>query len=106
MHLNRLESEGKFPRRVQLGAGTVAWVAEEIDAFVAAKLAERDKAEEFVHVSRLPPQWQFAPLLSDNARIELNRLSLKLVRCTDQAECDKIAARMAEIEKLPPVTEK
>lgn len=36
--------------------------------------------------------------MTDKERIELNRLSHKLVRCTDQAECDRIAARMAEIE--------
>lgn len=47
-----------------------------------------------------------APSLPDKLRIELNRLSLALSRCVDQAECDKIEARMREIEKLPTITAK
>jgi hypothetical protein len=42
-----------------------------------------------------------APSLPDRARIELSRLSLALSRCVDQAECDRIMARMREIERLP-----
>jgi prophage regulatory protein len=42
MHLDRMEKAGKFPKRVRLGAGTVAWVEGEIDAFMACKIAERD----------------------------------------------------------------
>ena len=40
-HLDRLEKDGKFPQRVRLSSRTVAWVEEEIDAHLAAKLAER-----------------------------------------------------------------
>jgi hypothetical protein len=36
--------------------------------------------------------------LPDKLRIELNRLSMALSRCADQAECDRIMARMLEIE--------
>ena len=44
IHVDRLEKAGKFPRRVQLGGNTVAWVEDEIDAHLAAKVAERDAA--------------------------------------------------------------
>jgi hypothetical protein len=50
------------------------------------------------------PMTTRAPLassLTDKARIELNRLSMALSRCADQAECDRIMARMRE--KLPPL---
>jgi predicted DNA-binding transcriptional regulator AlpA len=39
--VDRLEAEGKFPRRVQISPGRVGWLAEEIDAHVAAKIANR-----------------------------------------------------------------
>jgi prophage regulatory protein len=42
MHVDRLEKAGKFPRRIRLGAATVVWIEAEIDAFMAAKLAERE----------------------------------------------------------------
>lgn len=38
----RLEKAGKFPKRVHVSASRVAWVASEIDDFIAAKIAERD----------------------------------------------------------------
>jgi prophage regulatory protein len=41
MHVDRLEKQGKFPRRVHLGPATVAWVEEEIDQMLADKVAER-----------------------------------------------------------------
>lgn len=37
--------------------------------------------------------------LPDKLRIELNHLSMALSRCADQAECDRIMARMREIER-------
>ena len=40
-HVDRLEAEGKFPRRVHISERRVGWVAEEIDAHVAAKIANR-----------------------------------------------------------------
>jgi prophage regulatory protein len=43
-HIARLEQQGKFPRRVLLGPGRVGWVREEVEAWVRARIAERDKA--------------------------------------------------------------
>ena len=40
-HIRRLETAGKFPRRVHLGANRVAWVETEIDDWLASKLKER-----------------------------------------------------------------
>jgi prophage regulatory protein len=39
--LDRLEAAGKFPRRVHISERRVGWVAEEIDAYMAAKIANR-----------------------------------------------------------------
>lgn len=41
-HILRLEKEGKFPRRVQVGPNRVAWVEAEVEAWIAARVAERD----------------------------------------------------------------
>ena len=41
-HTARLESEGKFPKRVRLGTGRVAYVESEIDAWIAERIASRD----------------------------------------------------------------
>jgi prophage regulatory protein len=38
----RLEREGKFPKRV-LGAGRIAWVESEIDAYIKKLVEERDR---------------------------------------------------------------
>jgi hypothetical protein len=40
-----------------------------------------------------------AKTLPDKLRIELNRLSMALSRCMDQAKCDGITARIREIEE-------
>jgi prophage regulatory protein len=39
--IDRLEAAGKFPRRVHISERRVGWVAEEIDAHIAAKIANR-----------------------------------------------------------------
>ena len=39
--LDRLEAAGKFPRRVHISERRVGWVAAEIDAHVADKVANR-----------------------------------------------------------------
>lgn len=39
----RLEKDERFPRRVPLGQGRVAWVESEVDQWVAAQVAARDK---------------------------------------------------------------
>lgn len=41
-HIGRLEAAGKFPKRVNLGPGRVAWVLSEVDAWVSERIAERD----------------------------------------------------------------
>jgi prophage regulatory protein len=42
-HLARLEREGKFPRRVLIGAGRIGgYIEAELDAWIEAKIAERD----------------------------------------------------------------
>jgi prophage regulatory protein len=40
-HVDRLEAEGSFPKRVRISSCRVGWVVEEIDAHVAAKIASR-----------------------------------------------------------------
>lgn len=42
--LLRLEAAGKFPKRVRIGAHSVAWLASEIEAHVTALAAEREVA--------------------------------------------------------------
>jgi prophage regulatory protein len=43
-HIDRLEKAGKFPKRVRPSANRVAWVEDEIDDWLKAKVAERDNA--------------------------------------------------------------
>jgi prophage regulatory protein len=41
VHIDRLEKAGKFPKRVRLGANTVAWVRAEIEALKSTQIAAR-----------------------------------------------------------------
>jgi prophage regulatory protein len=41
VHLNRLEAAGQFPRKVPLGANTVAWIEAEVDDWIAERIARR-----------------------------------------------------------------
>jgi prophage regulatory protein len=47
-HLSRLERDGRFPKRVILSADSngahrrVGWIAEEVDAWLADRIARRD----------------------------------------------------------------
>lgn len=41
-HTARLEKEGRFPKRVRLGTGRVAYVAEEIEAWIQARINDRN----------------------------------------------------------------
>ena len=44
--IGRLEGEGKFPKRMRLGIGRysrVAWIESEVEAWMEARIAERDK---------------------------------------------------------------
>lgn len=43
-HIDRLEAEGRFPRRVRLGVSRVAWVEDEVTAWIADRVAERDRS--------------------------------------------------------------
>jgi len=43
-HIARLEASGQFPKRVRLGACRVAWVAEEVQAWIDERVAIRDAA--------------------------------------------------------------
>ena len=43
--LLRWELQGRFPRRIRLGASSIAWPVAEIDAWIDARTAER----EFIH---------------------------------------------------------
>lgn len=40
-HTARLEAKGQFPKRVRLGTGRVAYVEDEIDAWVQTKIDDR-----------------------------------------------------------------
>ena len=44
-HIRRLEEQGLFPKKVYLGPKSVAWIDEEVDAWVKARVAERDARE-------------------------------------------------------------
>jgi len=39
----RLMSQNRFPRPIKLGPRAVAWVEEEVDAWIEARIAERDQ---------------------------------------------------------------
>ena len=41
-HLRRLEAKGSFPKRIRIGANRVAWVRQEIDSWIEARLNERN----------------------------------------------------------------
>jgi prophage regulatory protein len=45
MHIDRLEKAGRFPRRVRLGDRTVGWIESEIDALMAERIAQRERAD-------------------------------------------------------------
>ncbi len=42
MHIWRMEREGRFPRRLQLGPNAVGWLESEVDDWISARAAERD----------------------------------------------------------------
>ena len=41
-HILRMEKQGRFPRRVQLRPNRVAWLLTEIEAWISARVAERE----------------------------------------------------------------
>jgi len=40
-HLGRLERSGRFPRRIRLSRNRVAWLAREVEAWIAERAAAR-----------------------------------------------------------------
>jgi prophage regulatory protein len=40
-HLGRLEQKDLFPKRVMVGPGRIAWIEEEIRAWIAARASQR-----------------------------------------------------------------
>jgi prophage regulatory protein len=48
-HIARLEKEGKFPKRIPLGACRVAWRYKEVCDWIDARVAERDAASADKH---------------------------------------------------------
>ncbi|MGA9441139.1 MAG: AlpA family phage regulatory protein [Pseudolabrys sp.] len=40
----RLEKQGKFPKRIEIGPGRRAWAEHEIDAWIPSRIADRDSA--------------------------------------------------------------
>jgi len=42
----RLEKAGLFPKKIKLGANSVGWLESEVDAWIAARVKERDDATE------------------------------------------------------------
>jgi prophage regulatory protein len=45
VHVSRLEKEGKFPKHLNLAPQSIGWLEEEIDAWIAARAAERSTAQ-------------------------------------------------------------
>jgi prophage regulatory protein len=45
VQLWRLERDGKFPKRVSVGAQRYAWVESEIDDWITERIRARDEAE-------------------------------------------------------------
>lgn len=44
-HIARLERRGEFPKRVKLGPARVGWLEAEVDAWIEARMRERDENE-------------------------------------------------------------
>ena len=45
-HIGRLQKAGKFPRSVPLGENTKPFIEEEIDEYLASRVAERDARQQ------------------------------------------------------------
>jgi prophage regulatory protein len=43
-HVRRLEAVGKFPKRIPLSRQKIAWLEDEVLAWIAQRIAERDSA--------------------------------------------------------------
>jgi prophage regulatory protein len=40
--IDREEAAGRFPRRIQLGPRAIGWLENEVDEWIAGRVAERD----------------------------------------------------------------
>jgi prophage regulatory protein len=45
VHIDRLQKAGQFPRKVKLGGNTAAYIEDEIDTWLASRVAARDSTE-------------------------------------------------------------
>ena len=43
-HIDRLEAQGLFPKRVRLGQNRVGWVRSEIEDWIRARIEQRDRS--------------------------------------------------------------
>ncbi len=43
-HIARLEAAGRFPKRLQLGQCRVAWLSEEVEAWIDERVSQRARA--------------------------------------------------------------
>jgi prophage regulatory protein len=41
MHISRMEKAGKFPMHIKLGGKSIAWVRDELDAWLAQRMKAR-----------------------------------------------------------------
>jgi prophage regulatory protein len=42
VHVDRLQRDGKFPKKIRLGTNTCCYLASEIETWLAARIADRD----------------------------------------------------------------
>lgn len=43
-HIDRLEAQGLFPKRVRLGQNRVGWVRSEVEDWIRARIEQRDRS--------------------------------------------------------------
>ena len=43
-HIDRMEADGRFPKRIKLGPNRVGWLETEVDDWIAEKAREREHA--------------------------------------------------------------
>lgn len=43
-HIDRLEAEGLFPKRVRLGQNRVGWVKSEVEDWIKDRIEQRDRS--------------------------------------------------------------
>ena len=41
-HIDRMEADGRFPKRIKLGPNRVGWLETEVDDWIAEKARERE----------------------------------------------------------------